>query len=243
MQNWKDWKRPFRIILSHFGGKRLEKLWIRWNWPFQVILRYFSGKRLKSCESGEIGHSQSFRATSVGKIGEVVNRAKLAIASHSEPLQWKRLESLQVRWNWPFWVILSHFGGKRLEKLQIGQNWPFQVILRHFGGKDWKSCKLGKIGHSESFWATSVGKDWKSYKSGEIGHSESFWATLVGKFGKVATRTKSNFSRGRGLHQPETQCHVDPKFQLNLKNRCFLFSVFHKQWSHRAYGTAVHVEV
>ena len=26
----------------------------------------------------------------------------------------------------------------------------------------------------------------------------------------------------------EPQCHVDPKFQLNLKNRGFLFSVFQK---------------
>ena len=61
------------------------------------------------------------------KIGKVANRVKLAIPSHSEPL------------------------GKRLEKLQIGQNWPFRVILSHFGGKYWKSCKSGEIGHSESF--------------------------------------------------------------------------------------------
>ena len=48
------------------------------------------------------------------------------------------------------------------------------------------------------------------------------------KIEKVANQTKSNFSGGGGIHQPEQQCHVDPKFQLNLKNRGFLFSVLHK---------------
>ena len=125
MQKW-----PFRVILSSFGGKRSEKLWIGWNWPFRVIMSHFGGKRLeklqigqnwpfwptlvgkdwKSCKSGEIGHSESF-------------------LSH---FGWKRLEKLQIGWNWPFWVILSHFGGKRLEKLQIGWNWPFWVILSHY---------------------------------------------------------------------------------------------------------------
>ena len=33
---------------------------------------------------------------------------------------------------------------------------------------------------------------------------------------------------GGGVHHPEPQCHVDPKFQLDLTNRGFLFSVFHK---------------
>ena len=78
-RNW-----PFQVILSHFGGNRLEKLWIGRNWPFQVILSHFSGK---SCESGRIGHSRSFWDTSVGKIGKVANWVKLAIPSHSEPLQ------------------------------------------------------------------------------------------------------------------------------------------------------------
>ena len=33
---------------------------------------------------------------------------------------------------------------------------------------------------------------------------------------------------GGGIHQPEPQGHVDQKFQLNLRNGGFLFSVFHK---------------
>ena len=49
-----------------------------------------------------------------GKIGKVVNQAKLAVPSHSEPLQWEKLENGQ---NWLFQVILSCFDGKRLEKL------------------------------------------------------------------------------------------------------------------------------
>ena len=48
------------------------------------------------------------------------------------------------------------------------------------------------------------------------------------KIGKVANQTKSNFSGGSGVHQPEPQYYVDPKFQLNLKNRGFLFSLLHK---------------
>ena len=108
------------------------------------------------------------------KIGKVVNRAKLVIPSHSEPLRWEKIGKVA---NWAKLAIPSHseplLWGKirkvanqtklavphhseplwweKLEKLRIGQNWLFRVILSHFGGKDWKSCKLGKIGHSESF--------------------------------------------------------------------------------------------
>ena len=174
MQNWKDWKRPFRIILSHFGGKRLEKLWIRWNWPFQVIMSHFGGKRLeklwirwnwpfqvilryfsgKRLEKLRIWWNWPFPVIPShfgGKrwatlVGKVVNRAKLAVASHSEPLQWKRLEKLRVRWNWPFWVILSHFGGKRLEKLQLGQNPTFP------GGGDYISQKHNVMLTQNSSW-------------------------------------------------------------------------------------------
>ena len=74
-----------------------------------------------------------------------------------------------------------------------------------------------------------MGKYWKvanQAKSVIPSHCEPLrWE----KIGKVATRTISNFSGGRGgVHQPEQQCHVDPKFQLNLNRRGFLFSVFHK---------------
>ena len=47
----------------------------------------------------------------------------------------KRLEKLQIRQNWPFRVILSHFGGKRLEKVA---NWVKLAIPSHsepHGGK------------------------------------------------------------------------------------------------------------
>ena len=51
------------------------------------------GKDWKSCKSGEIGHSETLQWE---KIGKVVNWAKLAIPSHSEPLSGKRLEKLQI---------------------------------------------------------------------------------------------------------------------------------------------------
>ena len=51
-----------------------------------------------------------------------MNRAKLAILSHSEPLQW---EKIRKALNQAKLAIPSHselLGGKRLEKLQIRQN-------------------------------------------------------------------------------------------------------------------------
>ena len=50
-------------------------------------------------------------------MGKVVNQAKLAVLSHSEPLWWKKIGKVA---NQAKLAILSHFGGKRLEKLQIG---------------------------------------------------------------------------------------------------------------------------
>ena len=55
--------------MSHFGGKRLEKLQIKQNWPLRLILSHSSEE----------------------KIGKVVNQGKLAILSHSEPLQWEKI--------------------------------------------------------------------------------------------------------------------------------------------------------
>ena len=90
-QNW-----PFRVILSHSDGKRLEKLQIWQNWPFQVILSHSGGKDWK-----------------------IANRVKLAILSHSEPLRWDKIEKVV---NQAKLAILTHSGSlhlERLEKLQI----------------------------------------------------------------------------------------------------------------------------
>ena len=59
------------------------------------------GKDWKSCESSEIGHSKM-----VGKNGKVVNQAKLAILSHSEPLRWEKIGKVANRVKL---AILSHF--------------------------------------------------------------------------------------------------------------------------------------
>ena len=118
-------------------------------------------------------------------------------------------------------------------------------------------AKLAVPSHSEPLWWENIGKVANRVKLAIPSHSEPLrwekirkvanWAKLAilshsellwwEKIEKVVTWTKPNFSRG-GVHQPEAQCYVDPKFQLNLKN-----IIFHKQGSHRAYGTAVHVEV
>ena len=87
--------------------------------------------------------------------------------------------------------------------------------------------KLAILGHSGPLRWEKIGKVANWAKLAIQSHSEPLWWE---KIGKVATQTKSNFSGGGvgGLHQPEQQCHVDLKFQLNLKKRGFLFSVFHK---------------
>ena len=114
---------------------------------------------------------------------------------------------------------------KSCESGEIGH---FESSWANSVGKDWKNCKSVEIGHSKSFWATSVGKDWKSCELGKIGHSKSLWATMVGKVWKSCNSDKIQLFWGGGVHHQEQQCHVDPKFQVNLKNRGFLFSVFHK---------------
>ena len=124
-----------------------------------------------------------------------MNRAKLAVQSHSEPLWWEKIGKVA---NWVKLAIQSHSEPLWWEKIRKVAN----------------RAKLAILSHSEPLW-------WKKLQLGQ----------------------NPTFLGGGGVHQPEAQCHVDPKFQLNLKNRCFLFSLFHKQGSCRAYGTAVHVEV
>ena len=151
-----------------------------------------------------------------------MNQVKLAIPSHSEPLSWKKIGKVANRAKL---AIPSHSEPLRWGKIGKVANW----------------AKLAILSHSKPLWWENIGKVANWAKLAILSHSEPLWWENIGK---VATQTKSNFSSGGGgVHQPEAQCHVDPKFQLNLKNRCFLFSVFHKQGSCRAYGTAFHVEV
>ena len=85
--------------------------------------------------------------------------------------------------------------------------------------------KLAIPSHSEPLQWEKIGKVAIQVKLAILSHSEPLqWE----KIGKIATQTKSDFSGGGGVHQPKQQCHVDPNFQLNLKKRGFLFSVFHK---------------
>ena len=136
---------------------------------------------------------------------KVVNQVKLAILSHSEPLQWEKIGKVVNRVKL---AIPSHSEPLWWEKI----------------GKVVNQVKLAIPSHSEPLWWEKIGKVANQAKLAILSHYELLWWEQIGK---VATQTKSNFSRG-GVHHPEPQCHVDPKSQLNLKNRCFLFSVFHK---------------
>ena len=92
------------------------------------------------------------------------------------------------------------------------------AILSHSEPLGWE--KIGKVAnraklaipsHSEPLRWEKIGKVANQAKLAVLSHSEPLqWE----KIGKVANRAKYNFSRG--VHQPEAQCHVDPKFQLNL---------------------------
>ena len=75
------------------------------------------GKHWKSCESGEIGHSDHSEPLWWEKIGKVANQVKLAILSHSEPLWWENFGKVV---NQAKLAILSHYEPLWWEKLQIG---------------------------------------------------------------------------------------------------------------------------
>ena len=69
------------------------------------------------------------------KIGKVANWAKLAILSHSEPLlvgkDWQRCKLSKIGHSELFWAPWW----EKIEKVVNRCNWPFRVILSHFGGK------------------------------------------------------------------------------------------------------------
>ena len=114
-------------------------------------------------------------------------------------------------------------------------------------GKVANRAKLAIPSHSEPLWWEKIGKVANRAKLAIPSHSESFqwekigkvanWAKLaiLSHFGgkrlqKLQLRQNPTISLGGvgWVHHPEPQCNVDPKFQLNWKNRGFLFSVFHK---------------
>ena len=126
MQKW-----PFWLNLSHFFGqicncgsfsatlvwndlKKLENsknllMYPPQKWKFLRFLQKWDAlvaKDGKSCESGEIDHSQSISA----HFGEKIEKyAKMAILTQSKPLFWPNLQ---------LWVIFSRIGVNDLKKLE-----------------------------------------------------------------------------------------------------------------------------
>ena len=68
----------------------------------------------KSCELGEIDHSESFWPLQWEKIGKVANWAKLAVLSHSEPLRWEKFGKVA---NWAKLAIPNHYEPLQWEKI------------------------------------------------------------------------------------------------------------------------------
>ena len=192
----------FELNPSHFGGKicHCGSFWVNlWcemvlkSWKTQKIcwctppdgmkdsVRFLQkwdtlvAKDGKSCESGEISHSEVNLSLILGeKMEKPAKWPKLAILSQSKPLFWQNL---------PLWVILSHFSVKwckKVEKLKkiadvppqesksvrFLQKWDTVVVKDgkscesrwlaiqgksepDFGGKDGKTCKMTKIGYFE----------------------------------------------------------------------------------------------
>ena len=124
----------------------------------------------KGCKLDEIGCSESFSATSVGKdwkscesganwsipshsgplrwekIGKVVNQAKLAIPSHSEPLRWEKIGKVanQVKL-----AVLSHSEPLRWEKIGKFVNGANLAIPSHSEPLRWE--KMGKVANWAKF--------------------------------------------------------------------------------------------
>ena len=59
-------------------------------------------------------HSKSFWAGLMGKFEKVVNQAKLAIQSHSEPLKWEKIGKIV---NWAKLAVLGHSEALLWEKI------------------------------------------------------------------------------------------------------------------------------
>ena len=88
-------------------------------------------------------------------------------------------------------------------------------------GKVANQAKLAIPSHSEPLRWEKIGKVAKQVKLAIPSHSEPLWWE---KIGKVATQTKSNFSGGGGgVHQPEQQCHGDPKIPTEFEKERFSF--------------------
>ena len=119
--------------VSHFGGKRWEKLWIRWNWPFRVNLSLILGEKIEKY-------------------------AKMAILTQSKPLLWPNLPL----WVISSHIGVKRFEkvGKLKKFADVPpQKWKFLRFLQKWDAlvaKDGKSCESGEIDHSElistSFW-------------------------------------------------------------------------------------------
>ena len=69
------------------------------------------------------------------KIGKVVNWAKLAVLSHSEPLQWEKIGKVVN--------ALSHSGLLQLEKIGKVANWAKLAVPSHSEPLQWE--KIGKV--------------------------------------------------------------------------------------------------
>ena len=128
--------------------------------------------------------------------------AELAIPSHSEQLWWEKIGKVVNRVKL---AIPSHYEPLQWEKIRKVVN----------------QVKLAIPSHSEPLQWEKIGKVVNQVKLVILSH-------FGGKrLEKLQLRQNPTFP-GEGVHHPEPQCHVDPKFQVNLKNRGFLFSVFHK---------------
>ena len=102
-----------------------------------------------------------------------MNRAKLAVLSHSEPLQWGKIGKVANRAKL---AVLSHSEPLRWEKIGEVVNQVKLAIRSHseplLVGKHWKSCELGKIGHSEPLRLEKIGKVANGEKLAILSHSE-----------------------------------------------------------------------
>ena len=133
--------------------------------------------------------------------------AELAIPSHSGQLSWEKIGKVvnQVKF-----TVLSHYEPLQWEKIGKVMNWAKLAIPSHSEPLRWE--KIGKVANQAKLAVQS--------------HYEPLWWE---KITKVATQTKSYLSGGGGGYIIQNHnVMLTQNVVWNLKNRGFLFSVFHK---------------
>ena len=103
---------------------------------------------------------------------------------------------MQIWQNWPFQVILSHFGGKDVNQPKLTIPSHSEPLQWEKTGKFLNQAKLAILSHSEPLWWEKIGKDANQAKLAVLSHSEPLWWEKIGKVANqnvILTQSKIPF--------------------------------------------------